>query len=215
MEETKPGDAKPGVMKPGDGKSGIWTAAVIGTLTVGAIVWAMSDVAPVPAPVAVAVAPSPTAAATPTTEGATPVAAIAQPTEAVRPPPPAAPVVPRAAATRVAVKDPTAPRKPAGKERQAVTPVAARHETKSAQGTAASRRMANDARIRSGVMERLAANRATIYGRIGVESQDAVVRLTGYTQTSGQALRAEREARKVRGVRSVRNEIRPRIGGSR
>ena len=51
-------------------------------------------------------------------------------------------------------------------------------------------------------------------GKIGVESVDRVVTLSGYTLTSGQAYRAGRDARSVEGVRSVRNEIRPRVGGS-
>jgi osmotically-inducible protein OsmY len=45
-----------------------------------------------------------------------------------------------------------------------------------------------------------------------VESHDAVVTLTGYTTTGGQAMRAARAAGSVQGVRYVQNEIRPRVG---
>ncbi len=194
-----------------------WTAAVIGSLTIAAIVWAISDVASLPsAPEAVAAAsvlpavprPAPAVAAAPAQPAApdkAPVDSIpvADPAATVQVAPPAAPI-------RVAA--PAAPRltRPAGPDRRA-PPKA----EKSRQATEERQRLVNDTRIRTGVIERLAANRATIHGRIGVESRDAVVRLTGYTQTAGQAQRAEREARKVRGVRAVRNEIRPRIGGSR
>jgi len=76
-----------------------------------------------------------------------------------------------------------------------------------------SRRLTLDERIQSAVMDKLASN-DRLGGKIGVESHDAVVRLTGYTRTVGQAWRAERDARSVIGVRYVQNEIRPRVGGS-
>ena len=75
------------------------------------------------------------------------------------------------------------------------------------------RRLSNDERIQAQVMDRLAGIH-NISGKIGVESNDAVVRLTGYTATNGQAYRAGREASSVMGVRYVQNEIRPRVGGS-
>ena len=75
------------------------------------------------------------------------------------------------------------------------------------------RRLSNDERIQAQVMDRIAAMR-NVSGKIGVESNDAVVRLTGYTSTSGQAYRAGREASSVMGVKYVQNEIRPRVGGS-
>lgn len=256
-----------------DAKSSMWTAGVIGIVTIAAIVWAISDVTSLPeqAPKialesGAATAPGVAADSTAPSQH-TPVAALA-PSQAATPAPPAQasmPTAPRSAgpvtpvyrvaerpehampgqaaayAARpgpttpvygaseratsnapVAAANAFAPRKAVARDTRVVTtrdtparsvPERAARPVKA--GTAANQRLANDARIRSGVLERLAANRATIYGRIGVESQDAVVRLTGYTQTSDQALRAEREARKVRGVRSVRNEIRPRIGGAR
>ena len=75
------------------------------------------------------------------------------------------------------------------------------------------RRLTEDERIRADVIDRLAGN-PRISGLIGVETRDSVVRLSGWTRTSGQARHAERDARSVGGVRYVQNEIRPRVGGS-
>jgi hypothetical protein len=79
--------------------------------------------------------------------------------------------------------------------------------------TVESRRLTLDERIQSQVMDKLASN-DRLSGKIGVESRDAVVRLTGYTRTVGQAWRAERDARSIVGVKYVQNEIRARVGGS-
>jgi len=79
--------------------------------------------------------------------------------------------------------------------------------------TVESRRLTLDERIQSQVMDKLASDER-LGGKIGVESHDAVVRLTGYTRTVGQAWRAERDARGVVGVKYVQNEIRARVGGS-
>lgn len=79
--------------------------------------------------------------------------------------------------------------------------------------TVEQRRLSEDERIQAAVMDRLASSR-NISGKIGVESRDAVVRLSGYTVTAGQAYRAGREAGRIMGVKYVQNEIRPRIGGS-
>jgi hyperosmotically inducible periplasmic protein len=75
------------------------------------------------------------------------------------------------------------------------------------------RRLTEDERIQHVVMDRLAQN-PYLDGKIGVESRDSIVRLSGWTRTVGQARRAESEARSVLGVRWVENEIRPRVGGS-
>ncbi|QJR12056.1 hypothetical protein DSM104443_03139 [Usitatibacter rugosus] len=75
------------------------------------------------------------------------------------------------------------------------------------------RRMTLDERIQSDVMDKLAAS-PNISGKIGVESKDAVVTLTGYTSTSAQAYRAGRYAGSVEGVKYVQNDVRGRIGGS-
>jgi len=75
------------------------------------------------------------------------------------------------------------------------------------------RRLTLDERIQSDVMDKL-ASAPNISGKIGVESKDAVVTLTGYTSTSAQAYRAGRYAGSVEGVKYVQNDIRGRIGGS-
>ncbi len=74
-------------------------------------------------------------------------------------------------------------------------------------------RLTEDQRIQAVVMDQLAAA-PNISGKIGVESRDSVVTLSGWTTTAMQADRAARTARGVIGVRYVQNEIRPRIGGS-
>ena len=73
--------------------------------------------------------------------------------------------------------------------------------------------MSLDERIQSDVMDKLAAS-PNISGKIGVESKDAVVTLTGYTATTAQAYRAGRYAGSVEGVKYVQNDVRGRIGGS-
>lgn len=88
-------------------------------------------------------------------------------------------------------------------------------ETKPRTGTTIiveARRLSPDERIQHLVMQRLAAN-ARLDGQIAVESKDAVVRLSGWTRTAGQARLAEQDARSIQSVRQVRNEIRPRVGG--
>jgi hypothetical protein len=75
------------------------------------------------------------------------------------------------------------------------------------------RRLSLDERIQGDVMDAL-LHAPNISGKIGVESRDAVVTLTGYTSTRGQAYRAGNAAGGVMGVKYVQNEIRPRIGGS-
>lgn len=79
--------------------------------------------------------------------------------------------------------------------------------------TVEERRLSNDERIQALVMDKL-ANNSRLSGKIGVESNEAVVTLTGYTSTVGQATRAGWDARSVFGVRYVQNQIRPRVGGS-
>ncbi|HET7400875.1 MAG TPA: BON domain-containing protein [Usitatibacter sp.] len=78
--------------------------------------------------------------------------------------------------------------------------------------TVEERRLSLDERIQGNVMDVLLSQ--NLSGKIGVESQDAVVTLTGYTTTVGQAQRAGRYAAGVEGVRAVQNQIRPRVGGS-
>ena len=73
------------------------------------------------------------------------------------------------------------------------------------------RRMPSDEILTALVVERLSAN-GRLEGKIGVESRDAVVTLTGWTRTEGQAWLAELETRRVTGVSYVHNQIRPRMG---
>ena len=79
--------------------------------------------------------------------------------------------------------------------------------------TVEQKRLSEDERIQAQVMDRL-ANNPRLSGKIAVESHDAVVRLSGYTITPGQAWHAARDAGRVTGVRYVQNEIRPKLGGS-
>ena len=79
--------------------------------------------------------------------------------------------------------------------------------------TVEERRLSRDESIQLAVMDLLRGS-DRITGQVGVESNDAVVRLSGWTMTAAQAHRAGQAARSVQGVRYVENEIRPRIGGS-
>lgn len=99
------------------------------------------------------------------------------------------------------------------RSRPAATPVVETSRPAQAEDpiTVTKPRLTEDQRIQAEVMERLAAN-PRLSGKIGVESHDSVVHLSGYLMTSGQVGHAERDARSVRGVRHVQNEIRPRIG---
>jgi len=74
-------------------------------------------------------------------------------------------------------------------------------------------RLPEDVRIQAEVMEVL-VNNPRLAGRIAVESKDAVVTLSGYTITAGQARHAGDDAGRVMGVRYVRNEIHPMLRGS-
>jgi hyperosmotically inducible periplasmic protein len=79
--------------------------------------------------------------------------------------------------------------------------------------TVETRRLTDDERIQAQVMDKLASN-PNLSGKIGVEANDAVVRLSGWTSTVGQAYRAGLDAGSITGVKYVQNEIRPRVGGS-
>ena len=75
------------------------------------------------------------------------------------------------------------------------------------------KRLTLDERIQAEVMDRL-ATAPHLSGKIGVETHDAVVTLTGLVTTTGQAHRAGREAGRVEGVRYVENRVRAKVGGS-
>jgi hypothetical protein len=68
-----------------------------------------------------------------------------------------------------------------------------------------------DKRIQRDAMNVVAAL-PNMTGQVGVESHDAIVRLSGWTLTPGQSLRVEKAVIRVKGVKQVRNEIRPRMG---
>jgi len=93
------------------------------------------------------------------------------------------------------------------------TPVVDRSVEAQPPVTVEQRRLSNDERIQSQVMDKIASAR-NISGKIGVESYNAVVTLTGYTTTTAQADRAGRYAGSVMGVKYVQNDIRSRMGGS-
>ena len=111
-----------------------------------------------------------------------PVAEPAQPAQAAVPAQPAEPAVP----ARIAV-----PAEPAI--------------------TVTEQRLTMDERIQAEVMDALARN-DSLTGKVGVETRDRIVTLSGYLMTNGQVMRAGRDARSVRDVRYVVNEIRPRVG---
>ncbi|HYC37253.1 MAG TPA: BON domain-containing protein [Usitatibacter sp.] len=68
-----------------------------------------------------------------------------------------------------------------------------------------------DRRVQLAAMKAL-RGMSDITGRIRVEAKNSVVRLSGWTLTSGQSLRAEKAALRVSGVKGVVNQIRPRLG---
>jgi hypothetical protein len=69
----------------------------------------------------------------------------------------------------------------------------------------------DDASINQGVVDTLAAD-PYLSGRIGVETRDREVELSGIVTTDGQTMRAERDAKSVYGVRNVQNNLTTRIG---
>lgn len=73
------------------------------------------------------------------------------------------------------------------------------------------RRPGADQRIEAAavkVLERM----PNLSGCIGVEARHSVVRLTGWTTTAAQSLRAQKAVGRVAGVKGVINQIRPRVG---
>jgi hypothetical protein len=77
--------------------------------------------------------------------------------------------------------------------------------------TVTEQRLTVDERITLDVMDALRRNE-TLSGKVGVESHDQVVTLSGWLMSNGQVMRANRDARSVDGVRYVVNEIRPKVG---
>ncbi|HET9651525.1 MAG TPA: BON domain-containing protein [Usitatibacter sp.] len=75
-------------------------------------------------------------------------------------------------------------------------------------------RATEDELITQDVVDTLASD-PRLSGRIGVETTDREVELSGIVTSWGQALRAERDARSVPGVSNVHNTLATRIGGGR
>ena len=75
-------------------------------------------------------------------------------------------------------------------------------------------RWATDEMINRGVVDALESD-PRLAGRIGVETTDGVVELSGIVTTGGQSLQAERDAKAVYGVRNVHNTLATRMGGGR
>ena len=74
-------------------------------------------------------------------------------------------------------------------------------------------RLTEDERITNDVVDVLAGD-PHLSGRIGVETFDRDVHLSGSVGTPGQVRRAVRGARSVAGVDSVSHELRPRVGAN-
>lgn len=73
--------------------------------------------------------------------------------------------------------------------------------------------LTEDEAITRDVVDTIASN-PRISGRIGVETRDNNVNLSGIVGTPGQARSAVRDAQSVPGVRNVESELRSRVGGS-
>ena len=72
----------------------------------------------------------------------------------------------------------------------------------------------NDDEINSRVVDVLAGD-PRLAGKIGVQTLDREVELTGIVNTAGQSRQAERDAKSVYGVRGVNNRLATRMGGGR
>src|SRR5919108_883160 len=66
----------------------------------------------------------------------------------------------------------------------------------------------DDAKITTAVKTKLTADRVKNLVDVGVETNDGIVRLFGKVSTVEDKFEAERIARRVKGVRSVSNELR-------
>lgn len=75
-------------------------------------------------------------------------------------------------------------------------------------------RGSQDLLITGAVVDALSQD-ARLAGRIGVETLDGDVELTGIVTTAGQSRQAERDAMGVSGVRHVHNQLATRIGGGK
>ena len=75
-------------------------------------------------------------------------------------------------------------------------------------------RMPDDQAINEQVVDALASD-PSLAGRIGVQTMDREVELSGIVTSPGQSRQAERDAKSVYGVRNVSNKLATRIGGGR
>jgi BON domain-containing protein len=75
-------------------------------------------------------------------------------------------------------------------------------------------RAAQDELITRDVVEVL-SNDSRLAGRIGVQTTDREVELTGIVTNASLSLQAERDAKSVYGVRAVHNKLATRMGGGR
>jgi hypothetical protein len=73
--------------------------------------------------------------------------------------------------------------------------------------------LTEDEAINRDVVDTLASN-PRLSGRIGVETRNNTVELSGRVATPGQVRIAERDAKSVPGVREVQSQLRPSVGGS-
>jgi hypothetical protein len=73
--------------------------------------------------------------------------------------------------------------------------------------------MTEDQRITGDVVDTL-ANDPRLSGKIGVETRNNDVTLSGVVTTPGQARRAQRDAQGVYGVGNVTNDLGTRVGGT-
>jgi hypothetical protein len=73
--------------------------------------------------------------------------------------------------------------------------------------------LTEDQAITADVVDRLAGD-PWLSGRIGVETRNNDVTLSGTVTTPGQVRRAINDTKTVAGVRTVNNELRSRVGGS-
>jgi hypothetical protein len=122
-----------------------------------------------------------------------------------------APVAAEPSATIVTQEETVVATPPVAYEPPAPAPIAQPLPPAEPAITVTEQRLTEDQRIQVQVMEKL-ANNPTLSGKVGVETRDQVVNLSGYLMTNGQVMRAARDANSVIGVRYVVNEIRTKIG---
>lgn len=75
-------------------------------------------------------------------------------------------------------------------------------------------RATDDSLITGEVVDTLASD-SRLAGKIGVQTLDREVELTGIVTTAGQSRQAERDAMSVYGVRNVSNKLATRMGAGR